>query len=266
LLAILIPSLTKAKDQARLLISMSRQKQVTASLAVYAFDSEEGFPPSVATIGTGDWWNWSDPRMLTAKDQAFPGTHRAMGEYLRHYIENVWSLYCPTSPNKYVYLQEAWDAGDTWDNPNNPFPQDPVTGTFCCYWNYVGYLGEGPRLFVGPGKTTDGRGRSRLLISDYFGFDHYRSPGAYGSCKRTAKSYLSRPEKLLSADFWCWSQQGDAPLPSIRLHAGYVDGHVERYLPEETLPMRVILNRSTSGPYPDGIGPGTFHLPDGATR
>jgi len=48
---------------------------------------------------------------------------------------------------------------------------------------------------------------------------------------------------------------------TMRLTAMFVDGHVERYGPSETTTMRVIWKTDTNQPYPPGLGPGEFYLP-----
>ncbi|HNS22634.1 MAG TPA: hypothetical protein PKH24_19175 [Sedimentisphaerales bacterium] len=61
---------------------------------------------------------------------------------------------------------------------------DGTESSDCLYWNCVGYLPEQERPFVGP-QTDDGRRKgSTLPIGDYFGFNHWRSPEAFGSCER----------------------------------------------------------------------------------
>ena len=142
LLAILAPSLGKARRKAKVLLGVKRQHDVAGAVTIFSVDNDGRYPESVATIGQGDYWNWSDPRTIIAKDATYPGRHRAMSEHFRGYIEDGSVMYCPSAPRRYEYLQAAWDAGDSWDNPDNLFPQDPLTGVYCFYWNYTGYLAE----------------------------------------------------------------------------------------------------------------------------
>ena len=43
----------------RALLSMHNQREVTNSINLYAMDNDELYPPSVATVGFGDAWNWT---------------------------------------------------------------------------------------------------------------------------------------------------------------------------------------------------------------
>ena len=152
------------------------------------------------------------------------------------------------------------DAGDDWDNPDTTFPSDQVTGTYCFYWNYIGFLAEKSYPFKGPSGLSDGRRQSKLLVSDYFGYDHWRSRNSYGSCERFKAASIVQETWLLSA---YWSVAGDKSLNEIqiKLRAGYTDGHVESYSAKEVTTMKVSITSDGSVPYPTGVGAGDFYLP-----
>ena len=262
-MAIMVPALGKAKRQARAMLGMNNQKQISGGVNLFALDHDDKYPDSVATVGFGSWWNWSDPTKLTGTRTRNPGTHRSMGTYLHAYLAEADTMFCPNAPRKYKYLQQAWDAGEDWDNPETSFPSDPVGGTYCFYWNYDGYLGGTRKLFFGPDGPAAGRRQSKLLVTDYFGYDHWRSPGSYGSCEKFEGADIT-PETWLLSSYWSGDAELNCSRPQIRLQAGYTDGHVESYSSSETVPMKVIMKRATSEPYPSGVGPGTFFLPENA--
>jgi len=265
LMGILLPGLGKARYQARTLIGIGNQREITSGVSFFASDNNEQYPESVATIGDASTWNWQEPMMMTGYRARSPRMHRSMGAYLRPYIEDAGMMYCPNAPRKYEYFQDAWDAGDEWDNPETQPVEDPLSGTYCFYWNYTGYLEDRDYLFKGPQSSASGRERSKLLVSDYFGYDHFRSPNSYGSCEKFAGSSITEGTMLSSA---YWSSEGVAgsDAPEIKLHAGYTDGHVETYSASDTLTMKVIWKPEIGEPYPDdlGIGPGSFYLPRNA--
>ena len=266
LFGIMLPALGKVRYKARTMLGMSNQRQITGAVNLYALDNDDLYPESVATVGFGDSWNWSDPTKLTGNRKRSPGLHRSLSAYLRRYIPDAGTMYCPNAPRKYKYLQQAWDAGDDWDNPETSFPSDPVGGTYCFYWNYTGFLGGDRTLFRGArGPASGGRRYSKLLVTDYFGYDHWRSPNAYGSCERFAGAGITPETWLLSA---YWSRDADtiSGMPDIKLQAGYTDGHVEGYTTSEVVPAKVSITSDGSVPYPDGVGPGIFYLPQNALR
>jgi len=265
LMAIMLPAFGRVRRQARTVLSMSNQKQITTAVNFFASDNDERYPESVATIGFGSNWNWSDPTKLTGNRRRSPGLHRAMSEYLRSYIADARTMYCPNAPQKYKYLQQAWDAGDDWDNPETAFLSDPVGGTYCFYWNYRGYLGGRRVIFRGSQGPASSRRYSKLLVTDYLGYNHWRSPHAYGSCEKFNGAEITPETWLLSA---YWNRRGDinSERPEIIVRAGYSDGHVESYSIKEAVPMKVAITADGKPPYPDGVGPGIFFLPSRAGR
>jgi hypothetical protein len=260
-MGVLLPALSKVRYQARTLIGTSNQRGIVGGVNFFASDNDELYPESVATIGDDSYWNWAEPMILTGYRGRSPRKYRSMSAYMRSYIEDAGMIYCPNAPRKYKYLQAAWDAGDQWDNPETPPVEDPVSGTYCFYWDYTGYLEERDYLFQGPRSSASGRVYSRLLVSDYFGYDHWRSKGSYGSCERFAGASIT-DGTVLSSAYWSSEFTAGPTSPEIKLRAGYADGHVETFLSSDTLMMKVIIDPAASAPYPDDIdGPGWFFLP-----
>lgn len=264
-MATLLPALGKVRQHARRVVGMGNMRQIVGAVNSFADDNRGRYPPSVATLGFGDHWNWQEPTYLTAYRKRSPAVRRSVSAYLRSYVPDAGVMFCPNAPFKYKYLQRAWDAGDDWNNPDiAPLPE-AMLGTYCLYWGYTGYLGEEQSFFRGPTGPARGAREGRVLVTDYLGYNHFRSPGAYGSCERFRHSTITQGSDISSA-FWSrpnWSTPCELGSLNVKLHAGYVDGHVESYLPAETVPMRVILRPETGEPYPDnlGISPGIFYLP-----
>ncbi len=261
LAGILYPAVKKAKRHANRLLTRSNQRQIVQAVTVYAVDNEGRFPDSVATIGVVWRWNWSEPTLITGPDARSPRLHRSMSAYLGAYINDVSIMACPNAPREYKYLQEAWDAQDAWDNPETGPVKDPVTGNYCFYWNYTGYLEGRSRLFKGPGTSAGARRESKLLVSDYFGYDHWRSQKAYGSCERFRSADIT-PPTLLASSYWSRGEDWvNLETITVKLQAGFTDGHVEDYSAANVVPMKAIINVAANTPYPDGIGPGIYYLP-----
>jgi prepilin-type N-terminal cleavage/methylation domain-containing protein len=264
LMGILLPGLNKVKYQARRVLGANNQRQIVSGVNLFATDNDDWYPESVATIGDDATWNWQEPMMLTGYRARSPRIHRSMSAYLRRYIKDAGVLYCPNAPWKYKYLQDAWDAGDAWDNPDTPPVEDPVSGTYCFYWSYTGYLQERDYLFQGPRHSIGGRRQSKLLVSDYFAYDHWRSENVYSSCETFGGCSITEGT-LLSSPYWS-GKTDDLEKPRIKLQAGYMDGHVESYSSLETVEMQVIMEPATGKPYPDQITQGSFYLPCNALR
>lgn len=271
LLGVLVPALNQARRAARSLVGGSRQRQVVLAANLYATDHDSWYPESVATAAMlGRTWRWQEPRMMKACSARADGYRRSMAAYLRPYLPKAVVLSCPSSPRTYGHLEDLWRAGDRWDNPDTSFTDDSALGSFCFYWNYVGYLSESKSPFRGP-QTDDGRdGGSRLLISDYFGFNHWRSPDAFGSCERLAHAETTA-DTHEAPPFWFQRPQGNARRGNVqlKLRAGFVDGHVESYHPADTVILEVADDVDGTSPAFSGlgVGAGEFYIPrDGAIQ
>lgn len=265
LVGVLLPALGQARRVARSLIGGCRQRQVVLAVSLYATDHQGCYPESVATAAMlGHTWRWEEPRMLKACEPRAAGYQCSMASYLGHYLPKAETLSCPSSPRPYPYLEDAWRAGEQWDNPDTSFTDDSVAGSFCCYWNYVGHLTEQKRPFYGPQTDADGPGRSRLLISDYFGFNHWRSPDAFGSCEHLPHAEVT-PETHGAPGYWFRRPSGPPDRTGVRvtLRAGFVDGHVEAYRPAETAVLEVADALDGTAPALSGfgLGAGQFYLP-----
>jgi len=263
LLGLLVPALSKVRQQARVLQGVHRQKQIVTTVTLFATDHDERYPESVA-IYVDDSWYWSDPRKMTACRSKPGAIHRSIAAYLGPYLPNAEVVFCPSAPGKPDYWQEAWNKADCWIHPDTRYPDDPVFGSYCFYWNYIGFLSDSERPFVGPRSTLGGHKQSSLLVSDHFGFDHPGSQGAFGSCEpfKNAERVLGTN---VSSDYWAAPVSGSTlkHLKRVRWHAGFVDGHVSGYRMLDTIPMEVSYNPDGTVPYTRGtpLTPGVFFIP-----
>ena len=274
LMGILLPALGEARQKAKILLGTNNQKQIVTGVTLFSMDNNGSYPESVATVGFGTLnWEWEEPTMMTACRPRYSQKQRSMSAHLRSYIENASAFYAPTAPQKYEYMQEAWDTGEDWSNPDTPPPPqlDSVYGTYCFYWNYIGFMGYGTYPFIGPKSTSGGSEGSTVLVSDYFGFGHWRNEytygsgntGAFGSCKKIKGADVTSGTVVSSA-FWSYLfSDGNIDLDSIKikLNAGYTDGHVESYSASEVLPMRVSNVPDGSQTYIGYGSAGIFFLP-----
>jgi type II secretory pathway pseudopilin PulG len=234
LMGILLPALSGVRRQATALTGMKNQREVATAVNLFAADNDDLYPPSVATVGMPSDWSWSDPTVLIGKEKRSPQIHRSMSAYLHSYIADARTVFCPAAPKQYTHLQQCWDAGDGWDNPDNELPLDPADGTYCFFWNYTGYLGGPRELFKGP-----------------------RGPASGDILEET----------WLASAWWEAGGAPDRAMPQVKLRAAYTDGHVQTYYPNEVSAMRVSMSPEGVPPYPDGgASRGIFYIPREAVR
>ncbi|MBN2138680.1 MAG: hypothetical protein JW720_12805 [Sedimentisphaerales bacterium] len=257
-ISILLPAIGRARRQALALKSMNNQRQIVTAVNLFAADGDDRYPDSVATIGTeAAHWNWHEPMKLIGHRARSPRMFRTVSAYLYSYLPDPRSVYCPCAPRRYKYFDQAWAAAEDWDNPDTPMRDDPLTGTYCLYWNYTGYLDDTGDLFQGPRGPAHGRFSSGLVVSCFLGYDQYLSRGKYGSCRR-----FPNADKTQGTYEWpaYWSV-ADSQIPRITLYAGYTDTHVESCSADETVAVSVIKDPEKAEPYPAYIGPGKFFIP-----
>jgi hypothetical protein len=263
LVALIVPALAQVQRVARGLINVRNQRDIVTAVTLFACDHDQQFPSSVALCGDDKRsWSWQDPRkMRTTKPCAWM-EHSSVAGYLNAYLSEAERWSCPSVPEPHPYWQQAWEAADTWDHPRFA-GQDALYGSYCLYWNYVGYQDNGP--FRGPTSLYGGPRESTLLVSDYFGYNESCNPKRYGSCEWAGDARIIASGSLSTS---YWSYEASTPSPAgititLRLNAGYTDGHVERYRPAQTDVMQVSEATDGSEPsFPNNASfPGYFFVP-----
>ena len=237
----------------------------------YASDHYGNFPPSVAKIGDSQrHWAWQEPTVITSASTGYSKRVRSVSTYLFPYIEKSDIMFCPNAPNKYPYLKQAWQQGDAWDNPDTFQTDDPVYGSFCFYWSYTAVLEESDTPFYGASSSTVSSDESSLLVSDYFGYGHWRNKSVYGShrafgsCEQFEHPNIT-PGTAVSSDFWSIkADENSIKNIKLKLHGGFVDGHIETYHPQNVSAIRVAMDPQGKRAYPDLLGPGIFYIPNRA--
>ncbi len=252
LTAVLVPAVSRVRQQARNVININNQKQVVIGVVGYEMDNNR-FPPSVATIGSrNENWHWRTPMTIVTYPELYPLHYRSMSSYLGDYIDNGRTMFCPNGPKEYPYMQQAWRARENWDNPQYPGPKDILVGNYCFYWNYIGSLDNGGKVFRGPRNSSDGgRRRSKLVVSDCLDYD-VDGGDVYRSCQ---KFYQAGVEPRLAGSTAMWHRlkaDENTTLDSIKikLNAGYADGRVESYSTLETVKMNVAWSADGTNPSP----------------
>ena len=267
LVSISVPALNTARQAARRVVSKSNLRQIASVVSLYECDNGK-YPPTVAYIECGSPRTWLEPTAMVNTEFTAP---RSISRYLRPYIENPSVMYCPSAPRDYSYMQDAWDAGDDWDNPDTDSIRDKLFGTYSFWWNYKGYLSEKRRIFEGPDKSDYYRGKSDLVASCFFG----KTPGPcdqldpcdYISCMRFKKAGRT-PQYSVSSQLWNRMDSRDIEREDIRirLNAAYTDGHVEQFNAAKTTTLKVSMRPNGGYPYfPDYIR-GDVYLPEKAIR
>ncbi len=230
LVSILMPALQKARQQARLVVCSTNQHHLVTAVLLYAQDNDGKFPPKICGNSWPNYINYHSAEL------AHPGQFNggALYIYLGSYIPNVDLYLCPLSPKPSKDIQRQYEDYTNYDL----VPE----GTLCSYnllwggysFNHTGSLSGAN--FVGPIKISNiKRGGARLLVSDimssWFNNTWFLShPGKESVFQMQKDPIFGNDVSVLWARYGSFS---DVP-EDIPLNAGYIDGHVERYISDST--------------------------------
>lgn len=150
LVSILLPSLSKAKDLAKLVTCLSNQKNLCLAGLMYANDSQNALPPVYYGTGT-----YSQPLRLLNSDGTRTGIGLLVnGEYVPEDITD-----CPGTD--FVDFDENSTRRDAEGNM--------IMGEFIWYSNGGGYYSNHPNdVRYNATNTTEGQYANDPLVSDYF--------------------------------------------------------------------------------------------------
>jgi prepilin-type N-terminal cleavage/methylation domain-containing protein/prepilin-type processing-associated H-X9-DG protein len=253
LLSIITPALRKAKEQARLVICGSNQRQIVQAVAVYQADNEQSLPPAIAglqktpyrgqvTTNPDDVSHWHRPTVMSyavGNPAALNGGHH--GRYMLPYLDSVDVYNCPSAPIDAEMEVIAGSSTYTYQKGYQEILPIPDC-TYTLLWNYQGFdTTTSPTRFVGPGsKKKEAAG---LLLTDTVfysnNYGQYGYPGdnmlamthPFDGASKQAPNYPQRIYYLLNAP----KPTGTEDFPKVQLNAGYVDGHVERFDSRQTV-------------------------------
>ena len=113
-------------------------------------------------------------------------------------------------------------------------------------------------MFYGPRCQAGDRRRSKVLVTDYFGYNHWRSFDAFGSCEPLPKSNITAGTDV-SGPYWS-REKGNLTLQSLEVNpqAGYTDGRVAGFSPSQVITVNVPKDEYGYVPY---LIKGDFYLP-----
>lgn len=255
LVAILMPALNKAREQAKFVVCSSNMHQVVLGVAEYAVDNNGKLLPNTSRLRSGNWhlphelnFHPSNNRVVINNPETERDYHY-VGRYLKPYLEDVKIFNCPASP---IDPKAEWppagagggDPVDTYENLYRTGQYAPLHCTYMPFWNYQGYnYNENNSAFL---KHIEGpkslESKTKLLLQDAMLFKTDASllfpqdvPSTWFTTHRTKEtkkneglpfySVLGYPEP---------SHQSDVvTIPEVKLNAAYLDTHVESFTSRE---------------------------------
>lgn len=267
LLTIVMPALRKAREQAKLTICMSHQRQIVSAVQAYTITNDGNYPEHVAVCrrdpqSNGLWWD-SPEMMAQNQNSANPGGAILDGGYiseiLRTYLDSVDIWFCPLSQIQPDTLLTGRDGiarsfAEIYynaDRVNYPF----VRWSFAAYWKFGGFATYSDSAvtdsnrppFYGPGLPDDPAilrpgSRGNLMLSDVLkGYSNgltWRSNHPFKSSYKDAYYYT---KTLTDERFFAVVTDRDTlqsivedEIGTVKYNAAYEDGSVDRYTSLET--------------------------------
>jgi prepilin-type N-terminal cleavage/methylation domain-containing protein len=213
LISILLPSLRKARHQAKMTLDANNERQILAAVSTYASGNGDHLPPPICfneTLG-----RWSHPTWLIYNLEDHQGS--AGGEvwpYLGRYLPSPKIFVCPFQPGVPTQFEADYDES-----------VEGLQGAYFLLWGYEGF--EESSGFVGKRMLGDFK-RSDLLLSERL---MWNDPG--GVYNWIANHPFQRADAFVTRYRAIWHRRPvlDQPWPEIPIpmQAGYADGHVEPY-------------------------------------
>ncbi len=239
LVSILMPALSKARQQAKMVVCSSNIHQLVIGVSTYAADNSDTLPPSSS--------NAARPCLL-ARNKASGDTYQF--KYLGKYLQDVSIFMCPVSGFdssmtknlggvEYTY-QEIYENIDDWFNNIS----DDFYCSYNLFWNYNRFADlpainsdndPDSRLpskpFKGPGKNS----KNQLLVSDSFNFSGALSPK---NTWYSTHNFKGASKQIIDGFPYYAGSTGagtindidnETTLQKIQLNAGYLDASVRTF-------------------------------------
>ena len=254
LMSIFMPALRKAREVASIVVCGSNQRQVILGLLTYSQANDLKLPPS-----PGKNTSWHRPNDLNfvyefhskvapltdAEMASVEDTYHYAGRYLGAILENSEVFNCPVSK---IRDNAPWPPYGAIAGTYGEFYR---TGRFatlpCTYsllYSFDGFnkASAGAKPFDAPNDTSD---KNTLVIQDTLMYLEGNPElawlpnpaiGQYSfhSCHSFPEAFLAEPYFTLQ-----WPNADLSVLPTemngLKLNAGYLDGHVEKFNATETV-------------------------------
>ncbi|OHB54341.1 MAG: hypothetical protein A2Y12_18585 [Planctomycetes bacterium GWF2_42_9] len=258
LLSVLMPALSKARNQAKMIICGNNMKQVVIAANMYQSENNdypesivESYKDGTATSARGRVYNnWTWPARIIYKPAkmaselgfSLPSTASGyVGSYLYKYLKDSHALNCPMAG--VGHLNKVYRDGKdrhicTYNDMYESGNGDYLSCSYSLWWNYFAfdydntYNGISTR-FAGPGKKS----RSGLLITDTVIFgDKTISGNAEGTTWAVTHPFKGADLRS-SFVFHTFSDPAQKLLKTSKLviNAGFADGRVSRYAINELI-------------------------------
>ncbi|HBG28223.1 MAG: hypothetical protein A2Y10_12930 [Planctomycetes bacterium GWF2_41_51] len=244
LLAVLMPALSKAREQGKLILCGTNQKQLVTGVLAYAAANYGRLPPSIQGLQ-----NPTDPTKISWGKPSCISNHKgqrdelnggSLGGHLKSYLKDAKLFQCALSGiatqerifnyNKDTY-QELYESGQGIGGVGI------LWSSYMFMWNYRGYPSDSPQNPYWFECASSTSSRSTLLVFDGVQYSktngpkNWFSPHPFKGASRTKElTYLQQGlGYTMYQDFGNNNNNFVPPQKGAMLNGGFLDGHVEKY-------------------------------------
>jgi prepilin-type N-terminal cleavage/methylation domain-containing protein len=245
LMAIMMPALRKAREQAKVILCGSNQHQILVAVSTYAAANNNKMPPSVQGYGTyPDNFEWANPPIRLNYMVKAPGRNGeytgsnginggSVGRQLGAYINDPKIWQCAFADKPYLeYYQEEYLKGlaiDVRSQGLNETAWPYLNSSYFLMWNYEGYERfdyEDPAT----GDPISKKKVGKILIADFLMWNNGVWLDQKWGCSHRMKNSSLEGDHLAGYFWKKTAADNGASIPDPRtLNAGYEDGSVLKY-------------------------------------
>ncbi|MBI9018459.1 MAG: type II secretion system protein [Phycisphaerae bacterium] len=225
LVSILMPALSKARQNAKFLICKTRQRSIVQAVNLFQAENDGDLPPS--TQGRTNGWQTIPMRL-----KYYYGMDGANGgsviDVLGTYMKNVDVFDCPLAKHNPDWQKKYFHS----------MKNDSVQFMNCSYyllWNWTKCEDAGPNGRKGFKPTKSGK--DGLMVCDFLIYNESVNNGAHNGTfwisphpwkNASLKTFMDASGTLDDGfKFWMADDPSGQDKPQMQMAAGYIDGRVD---------------------------------------
>jgi prepilin-type N-terminal cleavage/methylation domain-containing protein len=251
LTGILLPSLQKVRQQAKMISCASNMRQLVLGLTAYAQNNDARLPPHPSTITVPTNYhrpfelNWLGNQVGPVADVRLATYHHA-GRYLSPYLSDVGVFNCELSA---IRDDTPWPPADSGLSAQGTYGEfyrsggfAPLHSTYMLLWNYQGYnhqtsanVDKSQGHFVGADTLAS---RTKLVVQDSLFYLTTNTNLLWPSPQQTWCASHPFKGALRAHPYYVFKDPTMAERPRVKLNAGYLDGRVESFQAPDALGVK----------------------------
>ena len=242
LMGILLPSLQKVRQQAKMISCGSNMRQLVFGLVAYATDNDSKLPPHPSTVAVPTSYhrpyelNWFG-NQVEIRNNTNDKAYYYAGKYLASYLPEVSVFNCKLSAIREDTPWPPASSGLSAEGTYGEFYRSgryaPLHSTYMLLWSYQGYnhqksahVDKSQAHFEGADRLDS---KTRLVVQDALFYLTTNTNLLWPSPQQSWCSSHPFKQGARAEPYYVFKDPGMSVQPKVRLNAGYLDGRVEAF-------------------------------------